>query len=85
MIRIRLARRGRIKKPIYSIVAIDQKTKREGRFLAKLGQYNPHIKEGNVLLDLKTEEIQSWISNCAQLSDSVKSLFKKYKVNLAAN
>jgi small subunit ribosomal protein S16 len=85
MIRIRLARRGRIKKPIYSIVAVDQRAKRDGRYLAKLGQYNPHIKDGDVIRDLKAEEIQTWLSNGAQLSDSLKSLFKRYKVNLTAS
>ena len=80
MIKIRLARGGRKKKPVYTIVAADTRSPRDGRFIEKLGQYNPHTSEP--MKDVKTEKIATWLKDGAQLSDSVSSLFKKYKVTL---
>ena len=54
---------------------------RDGRFLEKLGQYNPHREE--VLSDIKVEEIKAWIGKGAQLSDTVRTLFNKNGVKLA--
>lgn len=81
MIKIRLARGGRIHKPIYTIVAADARCPRDGRFLEKLGQYNPSAKE-NVLTDIKVDEIKSWITKGAMLTDSVRTLLKKQKISL---
>jgi small subunit ribosomal protein S16 len=77
MLKIRLARGGRKKKPVYSIVVADSKSPRDGRFVAKLGQYNPHVE--SPLIDVKTEEIALWQTKGAQLTDSVRSLLKKFK------
>ncbi len=73
MVRIRLARAGAKKKPFYRIVAADQRMKRDGRFLEKLGTYNPITKE----LDIKKENIEKWLSNGASASDSVTKLLIK--------
>lgn len=80
MIKIRLARGGRKFKPVYTIVATDSRSARNGRFLARLGQYNPNNEE--VLSDVKTEEIKAWIGKGAHLSSTVNSLFKKHNVQL---
>lgn len=80
MIKIRLARGGRVHKPVYTIVATDSRTARDGRFLEKLGQYNPSAEQ--VLTDIKTERVKHWISKGAAMSDTVRSLFKKNKVEL---
>lgn len=80
MIKIRLARRGRVHKPIYSIVAIDSRSARDSRCLEQLGQYNPSAPE--VLRDVQTDKIAAWVDQGAVLSDTVKSLFKKNNVKL---
>lgn len=80
MIKIRLARQGRKKYPVYTIVAADIRSPRDGRFIEKLGQYNPNISEGDVLRNIKKERIQHWVDNGAVLTDTVASLFRKYKV-----
>jgi small subunit ribosomal protein S16 len=75
-----MSRGGRNKKPVYTLVAADKRSPRDGKFLAKLGQYNPNSEA--VLTDIKTEEIKTWVSNGAQLSDTVASLFKKHNIQL---
>ncbi len=80
MITIRLSRGGRKKKPVYTIVAADKRSPRDGRFLEKLGQYNPHAE--NPMNTVNTEKIGQWVKDGAKLSDSVRSLFKKYKVTI---
>lgn len=80
MIKIRMARGGRVHKPIYSIVATDSRSSRDGRFLEKLGQYNPASEE--VLLDVRPEAIAAWIEKGAVLSDTVKTLLKKHKIDI---
>lgn len=82
MIKIRLARGGRIHKPIYTIVAADARCPRDGRFLEKLGQYNPSAKEDKVLVDVKVDQLKYWISKGAMLTDSVRTLLKKQKISL---
>ena len=78
MIKIRLARGGRIHKPVYTIVAADARSPRDGKFLEKLGQYNPNSE--NVLVDVKVDKIQTWLSKGAVLSDTVNSLLKKNNI-----
>ncbi len=73
MVRIRLARAGAKKKPFYRIVAADKRCKRDGRFLERLGTYNPITKE----LDIKKESIQKWLSVGATASETVTKLLIK--------
>ncbi len=80
MIKIRLARGGRVHKPVYTIVATDARNPRDGRFLEKLGQYNPGAP--TELLNVKTESVQAWLKKGAQCSETVKSLFKKHNIQL---
>ncbi len=77
MIKIRMARGGRVHKPVYTIVAAESKKSRDGKFLEKLGQYDPHAK--NVLNSLKMDRIQYWLGKGAVPSDTVKSLLLKHK------
>ncbi len=78
MIKIRMARGGRKSKPVYSIVAADVRCPRDGRFLAKLGKYDPSQEE--CLTGVKTEEIKAWVAKGAQVSDTVKTLLKRQKI-----
>ena len=80
MIKIRLARGGRKKKPIYTIVAADINSPRDGKFLEKLGQYNPNAEP--VLNSVNAEGISNWVKQGAILTDSVKTLLKKNKIEL---
>ena len=70
--KIRLARGGSKKRPHYSIVATDSRMPRDGRFLEKLGVYDPLLakdNEGRVKMDI--ERIQYWIGQGAQPTDRV--------------
>ncbi len=81
MVRIRLARAGAKKKPFYRIVAADQRMKRDGRFLEKLGTYNPLTKE----LTINKENIEKWLSSGAQATDTVTKLLIKEGFDLKLN
>ena len=81
MVKIRLQRGGRTHRPVYTIVAANSRAARDGKFLEKLGQYDPNSTT-EVLKDLKVEEIKAWVGKGAQLTDTVKSLFRKQGVKL---
>jgi len=81
MVKIRLARGGRTHKPVYTIVAANSREARDGKFLEKLGQYDPNAKE--ILKDVNVDSIKTWIGKGAQLSDTVNSLFKKNGIKLS--
>ena len=71
-IKIRLARGGSKKRPFYRIVAADSRMPRDGRFIEKLGTYNPLLpkdSEDRVKMDL--ERVQEWMSKGAQPTDRV--------------
>jgi small subunit ribosomal protein S16 len=74
-VRIRLARHGAKKKPFYRIVVADGESPRDGRFLEKVGTYDPLKDPAEVTLD--ADRIKYWIDKGAIPSDTVKSLFKK--------
>ncbi|MAE58135.1 MAG: 30S ribosomal protein S16 [Halobacteriovorax sp.] len=81
MLTIRLQRGGRTHMPIYTIVATDSRNPRDGRFNEKLGQYNPHLENEN-LINVKNERIKELLDGGATISDTVKTLLKKNKVTL---
>ncbi|MBS1256647.1 MAG: 30S ribosomal protein S16 [Deltaproteobacteria bacterium] len=74
MVRIRLARGGAKKKPYYRVVVADQRCKRDGRYLERIGFYNPMVKDNRVEID--QERLKHWISVGAQPSDRVSKLIK---------
>lgn len=80
MVTIRLARGGRIHRPVYTIVATDSRNARDGRFLEKLGQYDPSAE--NVLKDVKAESIAAWVNKGATMSDTVRTLLKRNNIKL---
>ena len=80
MVKIRLQRGGRTHKPVYTIVAANSREARHGKFLEKLGQYDPNSKE--VLKDVKVENVKAWVDKGARLSDTVNSLFRRNGVKL---
>lgn len=71
-IKIRLARGGSKKRPFYRIVAADSRMPRDGRFIEKLGTYNPLLpKDSEDRVKMDVERIQYWISQGAQTTDRV--------------
>ncbi len=74
-VRIRLQRHGKKGKPIYWIVAADSRAKRDGRYLEKLGIYNPNTLPASVELDL--DRAVNWLQNGAQPSDTARNLLSE--------
>jgi len=72
MLKIRLARGGAKKRPYYSIVVADSHSPRDGRFIEKVGSYNPLLKKDDPnRVVLKVERIQEWMKKGAQPTDRV--------------
>ena len=72
MLRIRLTRGGTKKRPYYSIVIADSHAPRDGRFIEKVGTYNPLLKKDDpTRVTLKVESIKGWLAKGAQPSDRV--------------
>jgi small subunit ribosomal protein S16 len=69
---IRMARAGTKKRPVYHIVVADSRAPRDGRFIERLGHYNPLLpKEKTERLKLDLEKVQAWMKKGAQPSDRV--------------
>ena len=73
MVRIRLSRRGKKKKPFYRVVVTDIRKKRDGAPIDELGTYNPLTKE----LKLDKQKIEEWIKKGAKPSETIASLLRK--------
>ena len=71
-VKIRLQRHGKKGKPFYWIVAADARSKRDGKFLEKLGIYNPNTNPATI--DLNVDGAVKWLTNGAQPSDTAKRL-----------
>jgi small subunit ribosomal protein S16 len=72
--KIRLARVGSKKNPIYRVVVADSRSPRDGRFIEIVGRYNPQTDPSTIELD--EAKIQDWISKGAQPTDSVRRLLQ---------
>ena len=70
---LRMARAGTKKRPFYHIVAADSRFPRDGRFIERLGYYNPLLPKDNAdRLKLDLEKVKAWIAKGAQPSDRIK-------------
>jgi small subunit ribosomal protein S16 len=75
-LKIRLARGGAKKRPFYSIVVADSRSPRDGRFIEKLGTYNPMVDKGHAeRLVLKEERVKHWLGVGALPTDRVARFF----------
>ena len=75
--KIRLARGGSKKRPFYRIVAADSRMPRDGRFIEKLGTYNPLLpKDSEDRVKMDAERVQHWISQGAQPTDRVARMLE---------
>jgi small subunit ribosomal protein S16 len=73
-VRMRLARIGSKKNPIYRVVVADARSPRDGRFIEIVGRYNPQTEPS--LIELDEQKIRAWLSKGVQPSDSVARLLK---------
>ena len=76
MVKLRLTRLGRRKKPVYRIAAMEVLSQRDGKAIAYLGTYNPLVEEGKQI-DIKEEEVLRFLQNGAQPTRTVKSILTK--------
>ncbi len=81
MVTIRLARGGAKKRPFYHVVVADSRSKRDGRYIERVGFFNPVARGQEERLRLDNERIQYWFGNGAQATDRVSSLLKEAAKN----
>ncbi len=74
-VKIRLRRIGAKKAPFYRVVVADSRYPRDGRFIEKIGTYDPLAEPPAINIDV--EKAEKWIANGAQPTDTVKALLKK--------
>ncbi len=77
-VKIRLARHGAKKRPFYRIVVADSESPRDGKFLEKVGTYNPLQDPAEVYLE--KERVQYWLGQGAIPTDTVRNIFKQQGV-----
>ncbi|AXT18342.1 30S ribosomal protein S16 [Flavobacteriaceae bacterium AU392] len=81
-VKVRLQRHGKKGKPFYWIVAADARSKRDGKFLEKLGTYNPNVNPA--IIDLDVDGAVKWLQNGAQPTDTARAILS-YKGALLKN
>jgi len=79
MVSIRLARSGAKKRPFYHLVAADSRRARGGRYIERLGFFNPIAVEGEEGLRIDLERVDYWVSVGAKLSDRATKLVDSYR------
>ncbi|MFZ9297260.1 MAG: 30S ribosomal protein S16 [Hylemonella sp.] len=77
MVVIRLARGGAKARPFFNIVVADKRTRRDGRFIERIGFYNPIAANGEEGLRIAQDRMSYWKSVGAQASDTVERLLKQ--------
>jgi len=78
MVVIRLARTGSKKRPFYHIVVADKRSKRDGRFIERIGYFNPVARGNEIALHMGRERIEYWVGQGAQPSVRVEHLIKQW-------
>lgn len=76
MVTIRLSRKGSKKRPFYHVVVTDSRNRRDGRYIEKLGFYNPIAQGQEEELRIDRERIEYWVSQGAKTSERVAGLLK---------
>lgn len=76
MVTIRLARGGSKKRPFYHVVVTDSRSARDGRFIERVGFFNPIATGGEERLRFNMERVEYWLGTGAQMSERVASLLK---------
>jgi len=84
MVIIRLSRGGAKKRPFYHVVVTDQRNRRDGRYIERLGYFNPVAVDGKDKIRMDLARIDYWLGKGAQPSDRVNSLLKGYRKDQSA-
>jgi len=84
MVSIRLSRAGAKKRPFYHLVVTDSRNRRDGRYIERLGFFNPVGKESEENIRIDLERVDYWLGQGAQPSDRVASLLKAQRKAAAA-
>ncbi|HEX9803313.1 MAG TPA: 30S ribosomal protein S16 [Gammaproteobacteria bacterium] len=79
MVTIRMSRGGAKKRPFYQIVVTDSRNRRDGRFIERVGFFNPVARGNEESLRIDRERVDYWLSQGAQASERVASLLKAQK------
>ena len=79
MVVIRLARGGSKHRPFFNVVVTDSRNRRDGRFIERVGFYNPVANEKQERLRFETDRLNHWIAQGAQVSEAVAKLIKDQK------
>jgi small subunit ribosomal protein S16 len=83
MVVIRLARGGAKNRPFYNVVVADSRMPRDGRFIERIGFYNPKSAEDEPRFQLALDRVAHWVSKGAQPSDAVRKLIRRGKAQAA--
>lgn len=84
MVTIRLSRGGAKKRPFYTVVVTDSRNRRDGRYIERVGFFNPIASGQDARLSLDQERVRYWLGTGAQPSERVSSLIKEYARQQAA-
>jgi len=84
MVVIRLARGGALKRPFYHVVVTDRRNRRDGRYLERIGFFNPIATGGEERLRFDVARLEHWVKQGAQPSERVAHLLKQYRSQAAA-
>jgi small subunit ribosomal protein S16 len=79
MVSIRLSRGGSKKRPFYHVTVTDSRKARDGRFIERLGFFNPVARGQEERLRIDTDRVEYWVGQGAQVSDRVSQLLKDAK------
>ena len=81
MVTIRLSRAGAKKRPYYHITVTDSRKPRDGRFIERVGFFNPIAQGKDIRLSIDHERVDYWVGTGATLSERVESLIKESKLS----
>jgi small subunit ribosomal protein S16 len=82
MVVIRMARGGAKNRPFYNVVVADSRMPRDGRFIERIGYYNPKASQNEPKFRLALDRVDHWVKLGAQPSDAVKKLIKRGKTEI---
>ncbi len=82
MVRMRLTRIGGRKDPVWRVVVADQRSKRDGRIIETVGQYNAQTNPSTIRLD--EERVRAWLARGAQPTDTVRKILRTQGIDPAA-
>ncbi|HET7131083.1 MAG TPA: 30S ribosomal protein S16 [Gammaproteobacteria bacterium] len=83
MVVIRLARGGALKRPFFHVVVTDRRNRRDGRYLERIGFFNPIAAGGEERLRIDVARVEHWVKQGAQPSERVAHLLKQYQAKAA--